>query len=337
MPPNMAIHLAIIQNLQYCGFEVMNLILEDQAFCYPNLRTRLAVKFKQIVLRQTDAKRVLKDQMMKARYLPQTAHYGLMDYALFIRPDVYGVETIRALKQNVKPQHFIAYQWDGMNRYPYIWQFVELFDRFFVFDPNDIETSSQPQNLLPSTNFYFDYDLTCRLPEKDEFYYIGAHQSERISLINQFSAYAKQHNWQLNFMIYSDKPNTPQYYPVGNIQFIQKTLSYQENLELAKQSRVLVDFVIQEHQGLSLRTFEALAYRKKLISTNTEIIKYDFYHPNNIYVLNEHNFDGLPEFLAKPYYEIDAQIREKYSFSNWIRYILDIPPYQAISLPNINK
>ena len=39
------------------------------------------------------------------------------------------------------------------------------------------------------------------------------------------------------------------------------------------------------------------------------------------------------EFLKLPYFPIDENIRQKYSFNNWIRYVLDIPPYQKIELP----
>ena len=78
---------------------------------------------------------------------------------------------------------------------------------------------------------------------------------------------------------------------------------------------------------------EALGYKKKLITTNETVKFYDFYHPNNIFIYNGENHDELTEFLKLPYFPIDENIRKKYSFANWIRYILDIPPYQKITLP----
>jgi len=76
-------------------------------------------------------------------------------------------------------------------------------------------------------------------------------------------------------------------------------------------------------------------YQKKLITTNTQIRYYDFYHPDNIFIWDGLSFDGITDFLKQPYYEIDTPIKERYSFGNWIRYILDIPPYDPISLPKI--
>lgn len=95
----------------------------------------------------------------------------------------------------------------------------------------------------------------------------------------------------------------------------------------------LVDFINGKHCGLSFRTFEAMGYDKKLITTNAEIIKYDFYNPNNIFVLNNDNLAKLNEFLEKPYEPLPVEIKQKYSFTNWIRYVFDEKPYQEINLP----
>jgi hypothetical protein len=53
---------------------------------------------------------------------------------------------------------------------------------------------------------------------------------------------------------------------------------------------------------------------------------YDFYHPNNILIWDGKNLDTLKDFLDSPYVAVDTQIREKYSFGNWIRYILKKAP-----------
>lgn len=325
MPEYSQIHQVIADNLRLAGFRVHTISLSYQHFRYPSPWAWCYAKFKKIMFHDS----LIKTQMMCKSLLKQHHDLPDVDYTLFIRGDMFHADFIRAVKK--KTRHaLVNYQWDGMNRFPYIWQILPLFDRCYTFNPEDI--ANYP-TLFPTTNCYFQHNFTFRQPEKNEFYYIGDHKIDRVSLINQFATYAKQKNWQLNFMVHSHKPDTAKYYPNDNIQLIQQTLSYYDNLEIAKQSRVLVDFVVQEHHGLSLRTFEALAYRKKLISTNAEIVKYDFYHPNNIYVLTEHNFDGLPEFLAQPYHEINEKIREKYSFNNWIRHILNIEPYQAITLP----
>jgi len=164
-------------------------------------------------------------------------------------------------------------------------------------------------------------------------YFLGAHRQDRIAPIVRFCQHAQQAGWPLNFQIARDgAQNIEQHYPVNNIQF-HNGISYQQNLDYARSSRILADFVISTHKGLSLRTFEAIGYRKKLITTNAEVKKYDFYHPSNIFIWDGETLDGLDEFIASPYQEIDPAIREKYSFGNWIRYVLNIRPHQPITLP----
>ena len=94
----------------------------------------------------------------------------------------------------------------------------------------------------------------------------------------------------------------------------------------------MVDFKTPIHNGLSFRAFEALGYQKKLITTNENIKKYDFYHPDNVFVWDGKDKNGLEEFIQRPYFKIDCAIREKYGFKNWIHYVLNIRPYQSISL-----
>lgn len=332
-PPDSGIYLEIIKNLEYHGFEVIPLIRGHQKFRYPNLRTRLNTKFKQHILRQADAKRYLISQLLLQQHMDTLAQYPAFDYALFIRADLFHSQLIQTIK-NKSRNGIINYQWDGMDRFPDIWPLVPLFDRFFVFDPDDI---NEHTDFLPTTNFYFDYDLTQTRPNSSDFYYIGSHTHDRVQFIRQFDEYAKKMNWKLNFYILSTKSEHHAYYRQTNITVSNQKIPLSKNLDTAKHSRVLVDFVISQHKGLSLRVFEALGYRKKLITTNAEIRHYDFYHPDNIYILTTDNFDGIAGFLDKPYIEIDPMIREKYSFGNWIKYLLNIHPHQPITLPKGTK
>ena len=110
-------------------------------------------------------------------------------------------------------------------------------------------------------------------------------------------------------------------------------MKYDENIKQLQKSKCLIDIRFDYHQGLSFRFFEALYYKKKLITNNESVKKYDFYNDNNIFITDFENLDGIEEFLNKPYVEIDQKIVEKYGFSNWSRYIFGIEPYQEIILP----
>ena len=82
-----------------------------------------------------------------------------------------------------------------------------------------------------------------------------------------------------------------------------------------------MDFVDPRQVGLSIRFFEGMYYKKKVITDNKMVKNYDFYHPNNIFVL-ENNYQDIHDFLKTPYYEISEEIVKKYGFSGWIRKII---------------
>ncbi|HDR1313781.1 TPA: hypothetical protein QB375_002130, partial [Pasteurella multocida] len=94
-------------------------------------------------------------------------------------------------------------------------------------------------------------------------------------------------------------------------------------LRKVQESEFLIDFLNDTHVGLSFRVFEALHFGKKLITTNYSIVDYDFYHPNNIFVWDGKDISGLKSFLQLPYFSLEQEIILKYSFSHWVKRIIE--------------
>lgn len=323
----------VAEALTYHGFEVIDYSLDSLTFEYPNLVSRLSTQWKKLQGNK-QAKKELMVQLKQQEIQEQLSKHSSFDYALFIRSDVYPDSFLKEIKQ--KSSLFINYQWDAVSRFPAALKQIDLFDRFYVFDPNDL--SHFPNKLYPATSFYFDHiPPTLSDSMSGDIYFLGAHREDRKEQIIRFCQYAEQVGWKLNFQIsYPNHPEAPKEYPVNNIRF-HKGISYRQNIINAQNCQVLADFVISSHKGLSLRTFEAIGYQKKLITTNSEVLKYDFYHSNNIYVWDGENLDGIDQFLAKPYISLTSEIIEKYSFGNWIKYILQIPSHIPIFLPCLDK
>ena len=66
---------------------------------------------------------------------------------------------------------------------------------------------------------------------------------------------------------------------------------------------------------------ESHRFRKKLITTNTDIVNYDFYNPNNIFVWTEDCKDIPDAFFETDYEELPEEIFKKYSLENWLNTI----------------
>lgn len=71
-----------------------------------------------------------------------------------------------------------------------------------------------------------------------------------------------------------------------------------------------------------MRSIEIVGLRKKLITTNKDIVNYDFYHPDNILILDRRNPVIDRSFFEKPYKMLEERIYGKYSLSSWLTQIL---------------
>jgi hypothetical protein len=323
MPPSNGIVELIEKNLQFHGYEVTRIdsILK---FKYNNLWERIYQFFHKHISRNNTYKAKLKakQSLHKAQKLLANNYY---EYTLVIRPDIYPQKVLALLKRHTTNK-FIGYQWDGLNRFP-VKDIIHLFDQFFIFDHTDL-TNPDYQNyqLRSITNFYFDMVQPHHVKNnKPQAYYVGDHQVCRVAAIEYCAQKLAENGVDIRFIIPTSKPKDIKCYKSKYITFgKQNRLSYYDNLKYVNSADILVDFVIDGHNGLSFRHFEALYYQKKLITTNTHVQYYDFYHPNNILIWDKRNLDEIQEFLAKPFIQIDTHIIEKYSFKNWIKKILGI-------------
>lgn len=312
------------RNLEALGFEVFK--ISSDVNLKIGLKDTLIHLYKKIVLGIKTYKRERKqlldffDQLEKLKQ----QNINQFDFTLFIRPDNFSDKLIETVKEH--SNKIAAYQWDGMNVYPEAYKKIQFFERFFVFDFNDLT-----KNLLPLTNFYFD-DINPR-QNKNDAYFVGNYKADRIALLLNISRKLKDLRLKtsINLYVYSkEQANRIKNEPIN---ILSNELSFSENIQHVSQSKVIIDFANNVHSGLSMRPFEALGYKKKLITNNVLIKKYDFYRPENIFVIEDNNLDGLEQFISTPYKDLPEEIYEKYSFTNWLKYVMDVKPYIPINFP----
>ena len=97
------------------------------------------------------------------------------------------------------------------------------------------------------------------------------------------------------------------------------TIPYKNIAKYICQSRAILD-IVQEHQhGMTYRPMEALLFQKKLITNYQEIREYNFYHPQNIFVLNSGRpLAELPEFLRSDFVPVREDIKREYYPEVWL-------------------
>lgn len=93
-------------------------------------------------------------------------------------------------------------------------------------------------------------------------------------------------------------------------------------MEEMKKSKFILELNRKNNRGCTFRAIECIGLKKKLITTNKEIVNEDFYNQNNILVIEENNVEIPKYFLNSPYEELPREIYEKYSLENWIKKLL---------------
>ncbi|MBT1177150.1 hypothetical protein JS532_06160 [Bifidobacterium callimiconis] len=98
-------------------------------------------------------------------------------------------------------------------------------------------------------------------------------------------------------------------------------VSYFEYLDMVSRSRAILDITQEGQNGFSMRVMEAIAFDKKLVSTNMALLETSFYDPHNILVIDLQNPDenALSSFLNTDFHPYSEEIKHYYSVESWIK------------------
>lgn len=232
------------------------------------------------------------------------------DYVLVIGEIGYSQEFIELVKKKNKKIRFLKFIWDKMEQKK-IEEYKENYDMVYTFEKDD----AIRYNLKWRPSFFLEYE---NLVKNIDFYYLGRERDkERYIYVKKIFEYCIKNKLNYKILLYSqDKKKKEEF-------ITNKKIKYSENIENIKKSRVTFEKNIVNQKGLSLRTLECLAYNTKLITTNKDIIHYDFYHENNIMVVEKaEDIENIDiDFFKVPYKKLSGDILYRYSFEGFIEEI----------------
>ncbi|PTT34415.1 hypothetical protein DBR28_13635 [Chryseobacterium sp. HMWF028] len=235
------------------------------------------------------------------------------DIIFVIRPDMLDDSLLKQLKNNTET--FTAYLYDSCKKFPRQLEIAHFFDEIYSYEKDDIKK----HHFIETSNFIYDEILE---PEEIQYdiFNVSSYDS-RIDEINAVSKILAEGGLNIHFVLFW-------YEKLAYPHLISTTeyLSLDETKKLIAQSKAMIDIQRQDQKGLSFRTFESLGYRKKLITTNTAVQECEFYHPNNILIIdsNHLNPDEIKNFLELDYQTISQNIIDKYSVKNFTKKIFKL-------------
>lgn len=250
------------------------------------------------------------------------------DFVLFISPETITKELIQKLKKEQENAKFILYMWDSINNKKNVKEILEEFDNYYSFDKKDCEDND---NFKFRPLFYLDEysKFANNSNSKYDIAFIGTVHSDRYSVIKMIKEQSIENRLKINFFMYFPskiiflmKKIFDKSYKNTNIKdFSFKSISKKEVLNIISDSKIILDIQHPSQIGLTMRTIEILGMKKKIITTNNNIRNYDFYNPNNVYIIDRDQGKIDLEFLKKDYVELDKKIYDKYNIANWLEEI----------------
>lgn len=243
----------------------------------------------------------------------------------------FSENMIKEIKDCQQQAFFILYQWDSLKNFPYIERMQKYFDKCYSFDKSDCEKNSNLKFLpLFYSRQYEDIGKKKINNYKYDFCFIGTAHPQKYKFINKMSKQLKSvYKSQFIYFFFPSrlvffyrKFKNPEFRYAKYHEFHYMPISGKDMEQIYLDSRCILDSPQEDQLGLTIRVMEALGAKKKLITTNADVKKYDFYRKENIYVYNG-SFDFLNIFFKEPYKEIEQDIYKKYSLRNWLKEILN--------------
>lgn len=239
----------------------------------------------------------------------------------------FSVNMISQIKQCQPQAKFVLYQWDSQTNFPYVKQVQKFFDKCYSFDKRDIEESPSLKFMpLFYSRKYEEIGKRSKRKFKYDFCFVGTAHPKKYKFIKMMSEQLKDiyPNQFIYFFFFS--PIVYVYRKIKNKEFKKARfnefhyvpLKGKEMNDIYASSKCVLDSAQDGQMGLTIRVLEAVGAKKKLITTNDDVVNYDFYRPENIYVYKG-NIDLENIFFKSDCIDIDENIYEKYSLRNWLK------------------
>lgn len=259
----------------------------------------------------------------------QSIRGNTYDYILVINPEAMSLEIVNLFKEQFQRSCFILYMWDSFRNKKGAQKMLHLFDRVFSFDRSDFNLN---ENIKFRPLFFVESYAALRKKKNERRFhitFIGTAHSDRYAIARSLKEFAEKKELLTFFYMYLQSPLIfrknklikKSFRNASSNEFAYHPLPKEKILDTIENSVAILDIHHPAQSGLTIRTLEILGAGRKLITTNTDIINYDFYQPQNIFIIDRDNLEINDSFLNSEYVPIDDRILYRYSIMGWIEEI----------------
>jgi hypothetical protein len=243
----------------------------------------------------------------------------------------FNEKMLIGLKKLQPQAEFILYQWDSIENFGYIKSLQKHFDRCYSFDRFDVKNnpelyflplfySRRYETIGNKTVSAFKYDACFIGTAHPKKYKYVSMMSEQLKAVykNQFIYFFFPSRLVFFYRKFMNSELKNAHY--NEFHYVPVTSEKME--ELITESKCIFDSAQSGQIGLTIRVIECLGAKRKIITTSKDVVNYDFYKEENIY-LYDGTFDLKSKFFTEPYVEIEPSIYSKYSLRSWLKVLIE--------------
>lgn len=253
-----------------------------------------------------------------------------LDFIIIVKGEMVSEKTIKRFRETFPKAELILYLWDPIKNIKGILPKIKLYDRVISFEPKDCKKYGLEFRPLFTDIEKKDGEFQTQSKDKYKISFYGTMYGDRFYIVYLMREYCKRNNISFYSFCYLRGKFMSLYYYITNkgfrklgkdsISFKAKTSS--EISEILDSTEIILDVNDKYQEGLTLRTLETLYNGKKMITTNADIINYDFYNKKNILVIKRNEIVIPKEFLNSKYESIPNEVLEKYTAKGWVKDVI---------------
>jgi hypothetical protein len=252
-------------------------------------------------------RRWLKKYLIVRRARREIKAAGKVDALLVVNPSQLDQGLVNQAKSAATLT--TAFLCDGIARLSMSVEQLSTFDKVYTFDGAD----ARDYNLRKLNNYIYEERRDFETSSEYKAFVVMAGKDRVKTLGKIAQAFDRQGHSNYKFLVQS-KPVADAY---PGLVFFRERMDLEQVADYVRRSEILIDIVRPGHAGLSFRFFEALLYRKKIITNNPCVKDYDFFDPRNILVVDGEHPDIPEAFIVGDYVAPDDDTVEGYSMAAW--------------------
>ena len=251
----------------------------------------------------------------------------LFDFLLVIRGNILNERFLDKVAKHCLTDNAnkVYYTWDSFKFLNHRGTLGDYFDKKFSFDLDDVETNNkweflplfytEQYDIDKKKNMYpYEYDLSC-IAGFNEYRYemLCDIQRNNPNLNMKVCLYISKELYDIK------KKNSPTFKSINQEWLIFDYLSSEEVSDINLKSKAILDITDQNQAGLSMRTIESVGLKRKIVTNNANVMKYDI--RENVFVITKENII-IPQIWIDKMFIMSDENRRNYSLSEWVNKII---------------